>query len=112
MLRSVFTIITGSYSGLSSKYCMNIYLGGLVVDLRCHLDWAAFRAIAFLLLADNFSALALPPLSPPNLPRATAAGFFCGGSSFDSFVVSSTIALARILISSDCFLERLRMVIL
>ena len=40
-----------------------------------HLVFAAFLAIAFRLLADNFSALALPPFNPPNLPNSTAAGF-------------------------------------
>src|SRR5262249_29722291 len=37
---------------------------------------AALRAISARLLADSFSALALPPFWPPRRPRATAAGFF------------------------------------
>ena len=41
--------------------------------------FAARWAIAFLSSADNFAALARPPLTPPNFPRATAAGFFFFG---------------------------------
>ena len=36
----------------------------------------AFRAISLLRLAESFAARALPPLSPPSFPNATAAGFF------------------------------------
>lgn len=45
-----------------------------------HLARAAFFAIAFLLVADSFSALAFPPLAAPSLPSATAAGFLVSGS--------------------------------
>ena len=34
------------------------------------------RAISDLRRAESFAARALPPFSPPSLPRATAAGFF------------------------------------
>jgi hypothetical protein len=34
--------------------------------------FAAFKAIVFRCLEDSFLALALPPLGPPSLPRATA----------------------------------------
>jgi hypothetical protein len=43
-----------------------------------HLVFAAFWAISLRRLAESFFALALPPFNPPNLPRATAAGFFSG----------------------------------
>ena len=36
----------------------------------------ALRAISDRLFADSFRARALPPFRPPNLPKATAAGFF------------------------------------
>lgn len=49
---------------------------------------------------SNYSALALPPFKPPNLPRATAAGFFSGR---DSPVASLTIEAANMLISVDFF---------
>ena len=52
----------------------------------------------------NALALALPPLSPPSLPKATAAGFFSRGSP----VASWTMLMAREL-GSDGFLERLGM---
>src|SRR5271154_6303316 len=38
-------------------------------------DFAAFRAIADRFLAESLRARASPPLSPPSLPSATAAGF-------------------------------------
>jgi hypothetical protein len=38
--------------------------------------FAARWAMSFLSLGVSFSALALPPFMPPNLPRATAAAFF------------------------------------
>ena len=41
-------------------------------------DFAAFCAISLRLVAERLSALALPPFSPPSLPRATAAGFLAG----------------------------------
>jgi len=36
----------------------------------------AIRAISDLRFAESFLARALPPLRPPSLPNATAAGFF------------------------------------
>jgi hypothetical protein len=36
----------------------------------------ARRAISDWRLAESFFARAFPPLRPPNLPKATAAGFF------------------------------------
>jgi hypothetical protein len=41
--------------------------------------FAARWAIAVLSSCDNFAALARPPFRPPNLPSATAAGFFFFG---------------------------------
>src|SRR5437870_4477269 len=38
--------------------------------------FAAFLADIFLCLSESLAALALPPLRPPSLPKATAAGFF------------------------------------
>ena len=46
--------------------------------LESHLALAAFWAIDLRFAADSFAARALPPLSPPSRPRATAAGFFSG----------------------------------
>src|SRR5437773_869906 len=40
-----------------------------------HREAAAFWAICFRRLALNLCARALPPLSPPSRPSATAAGF-------------------------------------
>ena len=37
---------------------------------------AAFRAMALRRFGVSFFARALPPLSPPSRPSATAAGFF------------------------------------
>ena len=45
-------------------------------------DDAAGLAISERFLVESFSALALPPLSPPSRPRATAAGFFSGSAGF------------------------------
>ncbi len=42
--------------------------------LECHRAIAALRAISDRRLADNFPALALPPLAAPSLLKATAAG--------------------------------------
>ena len=36
----------------------------------------ALRASSDLLLAESFAMRAGPPLRPPSLPKATAAGFF------------------------------------
>jgi hypothetical protein len=52
-----------------------------------HLASAAFLAMLRRLAGDSLFARALPPFSPPSLPRATAAGFF-------SRVVCSTIDAA------------------
>ena len=41
-----------------------------------HRAKTAFRAISDLRFAESFLARASPPLSPPSLPSATAAGFF------------------------------------
>ena len=46
------------------------------VYLDFHLVAAAFFAMALRFAAESLSALARPPLAPPSLPRATAAGFF------------------------------------
>jgi hypothetical protein len=43
-----------------------------------HRARAAFRAIAAFWWSDKEAALAIPPLLAPNLPSATAAGFFSG----------------------------------
>jgi hypothetical protein len=45
---------------------------------RCSYDqqaFAAFRAISLRFGADNFTARAFPPFTPPSFLRATAAGF-------------------------------------
>jgi hypothetical protein len=49
------------------------YFQDLFLD---HRATAAFRALARRCLAVSFRALALPPLSPPSRPSATAAAFF------------------------------------
>jgi hypothetical protein len=69
-----------------------------------HRAIAAFLAMVDLRFGDRRAALALPPLRPPNLPRATAAGFFSRG--FSGSVASCTIAAAKAL-GSDDILERL-----
>jgi hypothetical protein len=43
-----------------------------------HLALTADLAIRLRLVAESFSALALPPFRPPSRPNATAAGFFSG----------------------------------
>jgi len=58
--------------------------------LTPHRAWAAFWAIAFLFLAESFSARALPPLRPPNRPRATAAGFLAVERREPSVFISTT----------------------
>lgn len=52
-------------------------------------DLAAILAISDLFFGESLSALALPPLRPPNRPRATAAGFFSDWSDFFFLVGSS-----------------------
>ena len=51
-------------------------LTGSYTDFLPQRAKAAFLAICIRFLGDSFSARALPPFKPPNLPRATAAGFF------------------------------------
>lgn len=71
-----------------------------------HLVFAAFRAISLRFFEESFFALAGPPLSPPSLPRATAAGFFSLVGSEDrslSWVASCTIWKARVLTSDGLF---------
>jgi len=71
---------------------------------------AAFWEISVRLDFESAAALALPPFNPPNLPRATAAGFFsgfgAGGGGF-CFEARSTTEKAVSFIS---LLERLGMV--
>jgi len=45
-------------------------------DYALQRAFAALRADAVRCLAVSFLALAFPPLKPPSLPSATAAGFF------------------------------------
>lgn len=60
-----------------------------------HLFAAAFFAIALRLAGDSAAARAFPPLAPPSLPSATAAGFFVDSGSACAFPVDmSTIILA------------------
>jgi hypothetical protein len=47
-----------------------------LLSLLPHRAKAPFRAISDRSRTDNFAARAFPPLSPPSLPNATAAGFF------------------------------------
>jgi len=60
----------------------------------------------------NFSALALPPFNPPNLPRATAAGFLIDSLAMflgvDTPVACSTIWAAKTLRSRMFFSLRER----
>lgn len=74
-----------------------------------HLDFAALRAISVRLLLVKAAARAGPPLAPPSLPRATAAGFFpssafVSGGAFP--VAMSTISFAS-WFESRGLLERL-----
>jgi hypothetical protein len=62
--------------------------------LAFHRAVAAFLAIATRSLAERLSALALPPLSPPSLPKATAAGFLLGAVLDFPPVVCDTIEAA------------------
>ena len=55
-------------SRISKNYCQGFFLD--------HRATAAFRALARRCFAVSFRALALPPLSPPSRPSATAAAFF------------------------------------
>src|SRR5438309_3031257 len=55
---------------------------------------AAFLAICLRRLAESFSALALPPFSPPSRPRDTAAGFFWGVDWVSSPAILATIPAA------------------
>jgi hypothetical protein len=57
---------------------------------------AAFLAMALRLAGDSAFARAAPPLTPPSLPSATAAGFLTGfsGSGGAFPVAISTIILA------------------
>lgn len=67
---------------------------------------AARLAISLLLFLLSMAARALPPISPPSLPKATAAGFLpSSGRSWgvDSPFASSTMALASWLMSRGRF---------
>ncbi len=78
---------------------------GRSLYLVSHRLLAAFLAISFLFDADNFSALALPPFNPPNLPNSTAAGFlplYLSGSLI-SPVDRSTINFANWFVSRGRF---------
>jgi len=76
-----------------------------VLTLCLHRAAAAFFAISERRAGDKAAALAGPPLGPPSLPKATAAGFFPVSASMRSktFLASST---------GSVVLERLGMVTL
>jgi len=76
-------------------------------------------AISDRLLAVSFSARALPPLSPPKRPKATAAGFLEGVSSCGVDCLSATSTLCMLRAGGTCesfcdnlLLERLGILIL
>ena len=79
----------------------------------------AFWAIAFRSSADSLAALARPPLTPPNLPRATAAGFFFRAGNYSGFFalafsgapINCSTTLSAFCATSP-LLERLGMVLL
>ena len=90
-----------------------------------HRAKTAFRAISDLRLADSFAMRPGPPLRPPSLPSATAAGFFFRfvflrerlGMSHDCYfwkswkVISireSSVSLNRLLIKSQLVCPRLQ----
>src|SRR4051794_11761873 len=47
-----------------------------VLERFSTLAFAAFEALGEFSSGERLAARALPPFSPPSLPRATAAGFF------------------------------------
>jgi len=53
--------------------CVPHLLRALTGEVQVHLARAAFRAIAFRFVSDNFLARAGPPFNPP-LRRASVAG--------------------------------------
>ena len=71
-----------------------------------HLALAAFLAISFRCSGVSFSALALPPFTPPKRPRATAWGLrvsSLAGVSGSPSVAPRTISEARTFRSRDRF---------
>jgi hypothetical protein len=81
-------------------------LKGVYLEPFDHRAAAAFWAIALRSLGVNLSARALPPMSPPKRPNATAAGFF-SGFSVGSFSVSAIVSSIKDFASSfSSLLER------
>jgi len=74
----------------------------------CQRAAAALRAISDRCSAVSLSARALPPLSPPLRPSATAAGsrVSSGGSGLSSSVASATMDAARLLRSTGRLRDR------
>ena len=74
---------------------------------------AAFLAISLRLSAESRSARTFPPLLPPSLPSATAAGFFFRLIFGEGWPVEVATILAAIwFVSSRRLLERLGMILL
>jgi hypothetical protein len=103
---------------LRSVFCRTLVFYNLnryLLSFFFHLAAAAFFAAATLCAFVILFARAFPPLDPPNLPRATAAGFFptsgSGRSISRSPVTPSTRAIAKRFGSGSFgFLARLGMV--
>jgi hypothetical protein len=80
-------------------------------DYTCFFDhraFAAFLAMAFLLLAGRRAARAFPPLRPPFLPipaRYSLTDGVCIGSSVDNRTISKALWFKS---SGNCLLERLK----
>src|SRR5580658_4685983 len=77
-----------------------VFPQGFIFD---HRILAAFLAIATLFCLFRLLALATPPLSPPSLPSATAAGFFAEAVPVDCWTMLNAVSF-----KSD-LLERLGM---
>jgi len=85
---------------LHFHYTRSIVLSGAGRD---HLARAAFLADCRRASEESLLALALPPLSPPSLPRATAEGFLRFFGEPGSPVSKRPISCARSLVSRESF---------
>ena len=84
-------------NALRRSFPQKNYGCGFLLVLRSYFqrDLAAFLAISLRRFAVRLLALALPPLAPPSLPSATAAGFLpASGSSSGVPFICSPMALS------------------
>jgi hypothetical protein len=96
--RQTVTALSASFYQSSFGLAQRAAAAALAISCRCN--------------GLSFAARAAPPLFPPSLPSATAAGFFClgvTGSSGASPVAISTISFASWFASRGRVLERLGM---